>query len=563
MSIELDPSKEWGMVAYTDGGARPNPGASGCGMHSYIYEIPERTSQELTVDQINGRVRYLLTSNPELKPLITGLNKSTLVDALYARKYFIDPIPAKPIKFTDGEAIRYAFMTDTGYHYCSKDGDPSSAIHKHAASVVAKYIVTAIQSSSNQHTNNYAEMQSFKNAVKLARLHKVKRLHIITDSEYTLKGINVWVPGWIQRNWITSQGEPVKNREHWEALYKEYQGATKEDGITVTTSWVKGHRNHPGNFHADHLATIGVMRSMKAIDQLDVRYYTPKEYQEPKRERTPLLSLKRMYFNRVEDRNAPGTYYMADPGKDDALIGKPLPETVFAVVRLKEPDPIVQAIWDAQARYGQEFNATMMLKMDDVYEPYAYHLVSEYQDKALLKAPKGSHVVLPDGRQMSIERNPIGITMRAIDSLNSLENILDIFTELRKETPDPLVNTIGLQIHDLTEELYDLSEKKVQGETQIKKTMKKDIVVGQKTFSITRDVDMSKETKTITFPLRLGADMPDRNSLKRLETSDPVVSLITWRESSNSLRYAAVLECDEGIAIWSNYYADRLMFKEG
>lgn len=512
MTLELDKTKNWGLVAYTDGGARPNPGASGCGMHAYLYDIDEETK-------------------------------------------------IKPIKFSDGEAIRYAFTSAVGYIYCSKTGEVSSAANANVKPVTAKHIVTMAESSSNQHTNNYAEMKSLLNGIRLGISHGVKRIFIVTDSEYANKGLTLWCEGWVKNNWMTSQGEPVKNADLWKVLYKEYREAL-DSGVAIKIQWVKGHRNHPGNTQADHLATIGVLKSMQAIDDNSIRYYSPKEYWEPKRDRHPLLSLKRMYFNRDKDRNVPGTYYMADPGKDDALIGKPLPETVFAVVKMKEPVPIIQSILDAQGRYGQEFNATMMIRMESIYDPYAYHLLSEHGDKALLRAKNGSHVVLPDARQITIERNPIGITMRALDSINSLEAILDRYLEMKEDGYDSLLNNIDLQAHDVTDELYDKEEKTVKGEVIVKRTLKKTIVVGQKTFSITRDIGSDNKCKTITFPLRLGADMPDRNSLKQLEVFNPKVELITWRESEKSLRYAAVLTCNDGIAIWSNFYADRLVFKD-
>lgn len=514
-TIELDPSKDWGMLAYTDGGARPNPGSSGCGMHGYFYEI----------------------QNP--------------------------PPAIKPIKFSDGEVVKYAFPSETGYVYCSKDGVVAPGAAKTAVPVTQHQIFEVAESSSNQHTNNYAEMKSFLNAIRLARLHKVKQVFIITDSDYTLKGVTQWCKGWETNGWMTRQGEVVKNVELWMVLYQEYKSA-QEDGIKVSGAWIKGHKGHPGNVHADDMATIGVIKSSKGIDDSEVFYFKPKDFWEPKKKRHPLLSLKRMYFNRERERNVPGTYYMADPGKEDHLVGKPLSEAVYAVVRMKEPDPIIDAVLEAQFRYSQDFNITMMMKLETIFESEATRLISTHGSMCMLKGLRGTAVELPNGRAMTIEKTPIGITMRAIDSINSLETILDQYLALQEGSgvDGENLNSNDMNIFDITEELYDLGEdKEVNGETLTMRILKKEHGVGMKALGITKTVKLPIGDRTIMFPLRMGADLPDRNSLKQLETSFPTVQLITWRDSTLSLRYATVLSCLEGTAIWSNFYADRLILK--
>jgi hypothetical protein len=110
---------------------------------------------------------------------------------------------------------------------------------------------------------------------------------------------------------------------------------------------------------------------------------------------------------------------------------------------------------------------------------------------------------------------------------------------------------IDFTINDVTEYFYDIVTK---GDT-VKKVFKKDIVVGQKVL----EVNLKFGEQERKLPLRLGLDILERNGLKQLETSDPVLHVITWRESSVSLRYASVVLCNEGHAIWSNFYADRIM----
>lgn len=498
-------------MVYTDGGARPNPGASGSGLHGYIYEMP---------------------------------NESSPTDDL------------KVMKFTDGEMIKYSFPSADGYIYCDKSGKVSSAANKDAIAVNPVHFVEIAESSSNQHTNNYAEMKSLLNGLLLGLKHNVKRLAVISDSEYALKACMSWGKGWAANGWITQKGEPVKNIEVVKALLKAHQELV-DRGVKVTAKWIKGHKGHPGNMEADAMATIGVMKSRQGIDDSGVKYYTAKEYIEPKRDRHPLMSLRRMYFNRERERNIPGTYMMADPGKEDHLIGKPRPETVFSVVRMNTPIPLIESVLDAQFRHGQDFNIVMMIKMEALYVPDAFSLISNHGEFAMTKDNKRSHVVLPDNRPMTVERTPIGITMRAIDSINTLETMLDRYIDLR-DNPEASNNNVEMKIHDITPMLYEYSDVRVGKEIVQKTSFVKTIAVGQKEIPIELEID----GQTLKLPLKLGLDTLDRNALKRLETSHPTVHVITWKDSTVSVRYASVISCDEGIAIWSNYYADRLFLKK-
>ncbi|MBK8972774.1 MAG: ribonuclease HI [Hahellaceae bacterium] len=102
-------------------------------------------------------------------------------------------------------------------------------------------------------TNNRMEMTAAIEALRALKQSCVVNLH--TDSQYVRQGITQWLPGWVRKNWKTSGGQAVKNRDLWEALLKETQ---RHD---VTWHWVKGHSGHPLNERADALANAGVPAS--------------------------------------------------------------------------------------------------------------------------------------------------------------------------------------------------------------------------------------------------------------------------------------------------------------
>jgi ribonuclease HI len=97
-----------------------------------------------------------------------------------------------------------------------------------------------------QTTNNRMEMMAAIAALKC--LKRPCRVVLTTDSSYLVKGMTEWVPGWIRRNWLNSQKEPVKNKDLWEQLC--------ELGKQHAIQWkhIRGHRGHPENERCDRLA---------------------------------------------------------------------------------------------------------------------------------------------------------------------------------------------------------------------------------------------------------------------------------------------------------------------
>lgn len=78
---------------------------------------------------------------------------------------------------------------------------------------------------------------------KSARL----RLLIVSDSEYLVKGIREWAPGWESRGWTRKAGA-IENLELWRALW---QSLPRHD---AQFTWVRGHAGHPKNEYANDLA---------------------------------------------------------------------------------------------------------------------------------------------------------------------------------------------------------------------------------------------------------------------------------------------------------------------
>jgi ribonuclease HI len=97
-------------------------------------------------------------------------------------------------------------------------------------------------------TNNRMALASAVAALQLlAKKGARLKVLIVSDSQYLVKGIREWVPGWAARGWKRKEG-PIENLELWKALLAS---SRLHD---VQWTWVRGHKGHAKNEYANDLA---------------------------------------------------------------------------------------------------------------------------------------------------------------------------------------------------------------------------------------------------------------------------------------------------------------------
>lgn len=106
-------------------------------------------------------------------------------------------------------------------------------------------------------TNNRMEMTAVIEALSALKRPCQVRLHV--DSQYVLKGMTEWLPGWKARGWKTAAKAPVKNVDLWQRLDHLVSSA----GHKIEWRWVRGHDGDPGNEQADVLANRGVEQALQ------------------------------------------------------------------------------------------------------------------------------------------------------------------------------------------------------------------------------------------------------------------------------------------------------------
>jgi ribonuclease HI len=97
-------------------------------------------------------------------------------------------------------------------------------------------------------TNNRMALAGAAEGLRLlARKGARMDVLMVSDSEYLVKGMREWVPGWMVRGW-KRKGGPIENLELWQELVR----AARLHGVQWT--WVRGHRGHAKNEYANDLA---------------------------------------------------------------------------------------------------------------------------------------------------------------------------------------------------------------------------------------------------------------------------------------------------------------------
>jgi ribonuclease HI len=97
-------------------------------------------------------------------------------------------------------------------------------------------------------TNNRMALTSAIQALRLLGAGGRRlRLELVSDSQYLVKGMTEWLPGWRARGWRRKAGA-IENLELWQEL------SALAEAHEVTWRWVEGHAGDPKNEYANFLA---------------------------------------------------------------------------------------------------------------------------------------------------------------------------------------------------------------------------------------------------------------------------------------------------------------------
>lgn len=130
------------------------------------------------------------------------------------------------------------------------------------AIVASSSHVTELGGHSSSTTNNRMEVQAAIEALRfiLANqkpLQSLEKVTLYTDSKYLIQAATSWIWGWRRNNWVTAQGDEVKNRD----LFEELDGLVAPIRSKISWNYVPGHQGIAGNERVDTIAVQFVQES--------------------------------------------------------------------------------------------------------------------------------------------------------------------------------------------------------------------------------------------------------------------------------------------------------------
>ncbi len=501
-----------GVVLYTDGSVRPtNPGYGGWGVHGYIY-TNKKIDKPISVKSVELETEEDNLVNKKDSCVIT--NKGYLGYSVMEKS--INTYPVKPTVFIDG-----------------------------------------LGSHPNKITNQYAELTALLKALEYVVNKDLKFIDIFSDSTYVIFGMTQRIENYAKNNWLDRDGNSVINCDLWKQLYQLHNNLLNK-GCHISYNWVKAHVGIYGNELADSSAVTGMNYSTYEEHKESFIETNYKDYYE--KERHPFISFERIFFNSVEKYNTPGYYFQSKSNDQiDFVIGKRMPKAAYSIIKLNNPDNVIESVKERQYDVSNKLNMIVMMMLDKVYNKNIYRYLNNHGKYCLVKDRRNFGLNFTGKEPITIEVNPTGLSIRAIENFNYLEDILDKFLQLHESHDKKLTSPEKLNWFNITDKFFTTETKLKKKEEVLVCTLNKEINDTTDCLKISIDeIHNNKEIK-LDIPLILGLDILPRNNLKRLEDLQPNIYLITWRESEASLRYATIIKCSDSVGIWSNFFSDRII----
>lgn len=510
-----------GGVFYTDGGARPNPGNAGWGVHGYFYDKEK---------EVKNPGKYNVPTTHGYAASYSNTDKSIL--------------PVKILMYLDG--------------FGSLFDQTNNVAELEAATQLFDYL-----------------LKLHEEGVQL------KDVRVFLDSRYVLQGLTEFYPNWARNNWMTSTGKPVSNLTMWKILVAKY--LKLKEAVTLVLDWTKGHIGELGNTRADELATRGIFTAINKTEFSEMVLSPVANYQNPKANFNSLFTRNRWYFMTGDDEpdmlpDGRFLYYTGYHGKpnnkkleegsmdddededttfrppDSVNWGVAQPDTYFSLVCVKNKEELIshmQRVHNTRANSRPGLLAVGHLST--ILSAKTYCELKDYGDLFLTKDNHWNEIITPDESCVTWEIKPQRRAYTALETFDHLKVLLGQYLD-NQLTTTPLTDEIYTEVEE---------GKKVK---KIVYKVRDDIPASLKYLDIQANVVDKDGCTVVQKPLRLtlNIDFPVRAHMQRMTedgTVKPTVTLFTWKESKEAFRYGVAFERNGELLLWVGSDCNLRLFK--
>ena len=176
--------------------------------------------------------------------------------------------------------MKTLYIYSEGGSYNNGYKDPNKPMFGSYGSIIVKNneIIKEYTSYFKDITNNQGELYGFIKAImqfiKSYKSGDVYHIIVVSDSQYLVNGVNLYLDGWKKKGWKTASGDEVKNKEMWKII--DYI-INFSDNILFEFQWQRGHKgkkvtkeedpNIYFNEYCDSLATGSINKALKDLEE--------------------------------------------------------------------------------------------------------------------------------------------------------------------------------------------------------------------------------------------------------------------------------------------------------
>lgn len=494
------------LVLFCDGGSNSETLLSGWGLHGYSYPIAEE--KEAKIKKAKGAFTNIGYIDGKIHPARETVTKSgmeTHYRGKFERERWIahaddnkDVLPVTPISFIDAYGGQY------------------------------------------KTTNNFTELMGMLNALLIIQRQQPKHAYIFADSQYVLEGLLYHRRGWEKNNWLRADREPVKNKELWQLLCKVLDEIDAAQLSEVLFGYIPGHAGYVGNEKADYNANRGMILQRDYPGETRYLLSDKKGYIQNTKTSSRLLEQRWWYAltdrtHYTVDYDPRHVYFFGNHGNDTEtdVIGKATATAKIAILFSKEKEPVLELL--GEFLKSRCFDGTQILTMghlENILNAERYVSLSQDKTSVLWDDPKKGKVLSPDKVPLLEELRP---TFLGFKLLTRFENMLRMLEYAFTGKGNTVVT-------DITEYcIVTTQEGKKKPVTKPLETLDPP----NKTITVPVNYKIaSGETGSVKLKLKIGQDIPQRNTINALGHPELKIRVVTWPEGSRGFRYATLLETE-------------------
>lgn len=487
-------------VFYSDGGARPNPGFAGWGVHGYLYDKNKEVKNpgKHNAPTIKGYVENLI-------------DQATQGKAVKIESY-IDGWGSHP-SATNNEMELTAFQKTLEF---IRDNE----IEKSRLYLDSQYVIQGYTKQYDVWEQNGWKTSQGKTPLNLDKWHEIKYL----ANEIESKGYSFkldWVKGHI--------GLLGNSRADELATRGVFTAQNKIDYEEMVISPVANY-NTP-SVDINSLITRNRWYFITGYDDpeqfFDGRwlYYTG-YHGKPKASKDD-----------EEEHDEGGTFSEYRP-PDSINWGVSQPDTYYGLVLVKDRIDVIDSIQRLHnLRCPDDHERLVVGNLANILNSKTFNLIKEHGDKVLTKHQYMNQLSNTSGQYVTWEIKPQRRAYLAHETFESYKQRLIDYVNGK------------MNVTDITDLIYETVEKKKKVSYKVKDTIPQTC----KFLDLEVNVDLGKGVEKQPLRLTLNIDFPVRNHLMRMTedgTVKPKVEIVTWRESDVAFRYGAIIERNGDLLFW-------------